>query len=77
MVTGTLEISWVAVTPPASVHRRLVFLKTINPRSLSGCWLCSDAARASSGRCLSLGTLALGAWLENDGEGCPLAEIVA
>jgi len=77
MVTGTLEISWVAVTPPASVHRRLVFLKTIIPRSLSGCWLCSDAARASSGRCLSSGTLALGAWLENDGEGCPLAEIVA
>jgi len=36
-VTGTLEISRVAVTPPASVHRRLVFLKTINPRSLSGC----------------------------------------
>ena len=36
-MTGTLEISRVAVTPPASVHRRLVFLKTINSRSLSGC----------------------------------------
>ena len=36
-MTGTLEISRVAVTPPASVHKRLVFLKTIIPRPLSGC----------------------------------------
>ena len=47
-MTRTIEISRGCATPPASVHRRLVFLKTIIPRSLSGCWLCSDASRASS-----------------------------
>ena len=36
-MTGTLEICRGSATTPASVHRRLVFLKTINPRSLSGC----------------------------------------